>query len=1249
MDGKRRWAEDGIATNFPRPPKQQKSFRDHTRNALSHDCYTVAWVCALHIEMAAARAMLDEIHGDLPTHANDPNSYILGRIQQHNVVLACLPNAQYGLNNAAIVVTNLIRTFPSIQLGLMVGIGGAAPNKADLRLGDIVVGSRVMQYDLGKTMPHGTVHRTATARVVPHSISTVVSNLRSKHEWSPSRVPSILEEMMGGLPDYGRPTSPDRLFLATYHHDSPTPDCTNCDQSKLVPRKPRTSVHPAIHHGAIGSANQVIKDSAARDTLARELDVICFEMETAALMDVVPCLPIRGICDYSDSHKSKEWQRYAAATAAAFAREFLEEFAAGRQLQTTEYEHDPRKSTLSQLKKDQTLAHAPLAHQAVSPDRRMLLLESLKFDQIDARKTNIKSAHSKTCHWFLKLPEYQAWLDAQNQAEHHGFLWIRGKPGAGKSTIMKFIYLKTKRKRTLQPTVTASFFFNARGTELEKSVSGMYRSLLLQLLEGFPELQEVLDDTDLVSRCQSDCPPLNVLKDLFSNAVSKLGSRSFTCFVDALDECDEQQVMDMVQYFEELAEHCSDNGVRFQICFSSRHYPYIHIRRGIQLTLEDQCGHAEDLDKYVRSNLQIRDSALLAELLPQLVEKAAGVFLWVVLVVDILNKENRRGRLGLRKRLAEVPTGLSELFKDILKRDRDHMEDLLLCVVWVLCAKRPLSPKEYYHALWSGLALDQLADPEIPNATGSDADDCVGSYVITSSKGLAEVTKTETPTVQFIHESVRDFLIKDGGLHELWPDLGFDWESLSHERLKRCCNSYMNHPSVRSSVKELISSQSNDLDEATKSYPFLEYANQQILYHANLAAAAVPQHDFLSQFPLFEWISISNRFERFKVRHYRRSDHLLYVLADRGFSALIRTILKEKPDVDIPGGRYGSPLFAALANAHKDAVAAFLGLASNICDGVDICEGIQPSKDSARFKGRTPLTWAAANGHIGIAKYLILRGASVDETDADGRTPLISASQGGQEAAARFLLEQGADISKHGFQTPLSSAHKVGMAKLLMEKGADIMASYAITGDMFIHKLLRLGLEQEARYLIEKVTNINKDTLLHQVTKDGNSPIVACLLKNGADVNSTGFCGERPLHAASTRDLSVMRVLIDEGADINSRNDFNSTPLHHASYRGTEQALRLLLENGADVNAQNNANLTPLHEASSHGKESLARILLEYGADIHSRNKNGDTPLHVASRQGGGSVVKLLIENGADTSIRNSHGILPLDMARRRG
>jgi nucleoside phosphorylase len=273
--------------------------------------------------MAAAHAMLDKIHETLPMHADDSNAYILGNIKQHNIVVACLPEGRYGLNNAANVLTHLVRTFPSIRAGLMVGIGGGVPSKADIRLGDIVVGTRVVQYDLGKIVGDGQMQHTAIPKIPQQLLGTAVSSLRARHEREGSRIPYILREKFKEHSEYRRPASPDCLFLSTYDHVSQTSACDECDHSKLVRRRIRETDDPLIHYGTIASGNQVMRSGTQRDSIARQLDVICFEMEAAGLMDILPCLPIRGICDYSDSHKNKEWQRYAAAAAASYARELL--------------------------------------------------------------------------------------------------------------------------------------------------------------------------------------------------------------------------------------------------------------------------------------------------------------------------------------------------------------------------------------------------------------------------------------------------------------------------------------------------------------------------------------------------------------------------------------------------------------------------------------------------------------------------------------------------------------------------------------------------------------------------------------------------------------------------------------------------------------------------------------------------------------------------------------------------------------
>lgn len=145
-----------------------------SRIRLNHDAYRVGWISALPLEKTAAIAMLDADHASLPQPKSDNNTYHLGEIGDHNIVIACLPSGRYGLTSAAVVSQQMLSTFPSIEIGLMVGIGGGVPSTAaDIRLGDIVVSKPtglfpgVVQYDYGKTMGNGSFHRTGSLNNPP--------------------------------------------------------------------------------------------------------------------------------------------------------------------------------------------------------------------------------------------------------------------------------------------------------------------------------------------------------------------------------------------------------------------------------------------------------------------------------------------------------------------------------------------------------------------------------------------------------------------------------------------------------------------------------------------------------------------------------------------------------------------------------------------------------------------------------------------------------------------------------------------------------------------------------------------------------------------------------------------------------------------------------------------------------------------------------------------------------------------------
>ena len=299
---------------------------------LRRDDYTVGWVCALPIELAAAQEMLDEEHPDLAHDPadNDENLYALGSIGGHNVVIVCLPAGRIGNNPAAAVATQMRATFKKIRFGLMVGIGGGVPSaEADVRLGDVVVSqpqgkhSGVVQYDAGKTTPSG-FERTGSLNSPPQILLAAVARVRANELRDRSKLCKHIAKLEGVNKFQRSKAGPDVLFEATYDHEGGQ-TCAKCSGDRREAREPRDSEEEvATHYGTIASGNQVIKDAAVRDRLSAELGgVLCFEMEAAGLMNSFPCLVVRGICDYADSHKNKRWQPYAAGTAAAYAKEVL--------------------------------------------------------------------------------------------------------------------------------------------------------------------------------------------------------------------------------------------------------------------------------------------------------------------------------------------------------------------------------------------------------------------------------------------------------------------------------------------------------------------------------------------------------------------------------------------------------------------------------------------------------------------------------------------------------------------------------------------------------------------------------------------------------------------------------------------------------------------------------------------------------------------------------------------------------------
>ena len=274
--------------------------------------------------------MLDEEHDDLERDADDydENLYALGSIAGHNVVIVCLPAGRIGNNPAAVVATQMKAAFKGIRFGLMVGIGGGVPSaEVDIRLGDVVVSQPnktfggVIQYDSGKMTPSG-FDRTGSLNAPPQILLSAVAKMRANEFRGKSKVSEHIGKLER-IPKFQRSKAgPDVLFNVSYDHDGGQ-TCDRCNTDHHEDRQPRDE-EVVSHYGTIASGNQTMKNAAERDRVSAELGgVLCFEREAAGLMNSFPCLIIRGICDYADSHKNKRWQRYAAGIAAAYAREVL--------------------------------------------------------------------------------------------------------------------------------------------------------------------------------------------------------------------------------------------------------------------------------------------------------------------------------------------------------------------------------------------------------------------------------------------------------------------------------------------------------------------------------------------------------------------------------------------------------------------------------------------------------------------------------------------------------------------------------------------------------------------------------------------------------------------------------------------------------------------------------------------------------------------------------------------------------------
>ncbi|GAB7334884.1 hypothetical protein MBLNU13_g06780t1 [Cladosporium sp. NU13] len=653
-----------------------------------------------------------------------------------------------------------------------------------------------------------------------------------------------------------------------------------------------------------------------------------------------------------------------------------------------------------------------------TPQPERTVSDALAFDGMDARRTSIKVAYGNTCQWFFESPEYIKWRDNSSLAEHHGFLWVRGKPGAGKSTLMRLSVKHADQK--FPHDLRMSFFFNVKGALLESSVEGMFRSLLHQLLEQCPGL----DQTIKQRAWNGPTWPVELLEEYFRDCVLILRGRDVTCHIDALDECEESDIRAMIEFFEDLGLRALSSHVRLRFCFASRHYPYISMSKCVQMVLDGHRGHQDDLLTYTKNNLRVMEPTIRDRLVPSIYNRARGTFLWLVHVIRVINKDGDRGHSqGVEARMDAIPVALAYLYEDaIFNRGSEDSRYTLSMLLWLTFAQRPLSTTELYHAVMftseakSGAAvIDETLDSSR-----------IERFILNTTKGLAEISPYNDKHVSFVQDTLRGYL-QSSGISRLDNSKVDNPVGLSHDHLKTNCLEYI--LLAGRALPELLSSTPNYEHQRRlcAMFPLLDHTLSEVVAQAELAQIhGVSQKSFVEAFPLDIVLSLWNIVYRYdeKGRAYSLTATKTYIFAFSGAPNLLGLELESKnahsgsqssfhssksrkdPAQNSEQGKWGHPLHAAIS------------IHDFTCVKLLLDHGFDPNASglySTALETAIRYHW----NDMSILRLLLKRGADKNARrktgKGDDKNPILHAAiDDGSLEAVRVLVEYGADIYAKG-------------------------------------------------------------------------------------------------------------------------------------------------------------------------------------------------------------------------------------------
>ncbi|KAL7934069.1 putative kinesin [Trichoderma chlorosporum] len=1171
------------------------------------------------------------------------------------------------------------RSFPNISFSLMVGIGGGAPgppsndSRNDIRLGDVVVScptvdsGGVLQYDFGKTVRDGKFIQTGTLNKTCTQLRTGISALRARHQMTESEVPLYIAAMLQSKEKMRKKFSHpglehDELFRADYDHAEDESSCGNCDRGALLLRVPRADKNPVIHYGLIGSANQVMKHGLTREKLRLEKGITCFEMEAAGLMDSLPCLVVRGICDYADSHKNKMWQPYAATTAAAYAKEILSVIPAAEVASTSYMNTTYRalRSCIPELSLEQMIQFLPTIGQS----------------QYISKLRNVDPADPKFA-WVFKNSDYKCWrskntsliLSLSTPTGHYlspvSSYIVRQEEQAKLPVLYCFCsYLSDDllEKRLYTNVINMTLVNVVIYTLLEqvlcisppeKSALIMRYFINIQLQETFKE-QQILDwmvhgsDNESILQNFRSLLGKTATKDLlntFQIAVEYLKPPPFMIVLDRVDKLNQiNNMFHLVTLINNL--HQQNSGVK--VLLVGPETSQISGLPGGSLCIEFDKERQECISSLYFDNT--RYEKISAE------HSGSFEWIWTHKEYKSWSASEISGLLYIQGKPGSGKSTLTKYFDfHLLSRDstakqaivakffysyregelqRSHYNMLLSILYDILNQEEAF----FYHKFQTEYRIHRRFKMKWDYASLKRILSSLQDYTL--AKRLYLVIDAVDESEQ---EDRRDILTL---LYDLCSkaktcDVKIFIASRPVQQLEILNGQYISFIKLQDETTSDISNFTHALLHGLN----LEQVIKYILDHAQ---------------GVFLWVKLVG--EELLILHengdserdiFKRLVQLPTELEEL-YILMLNKMRENKSYI-----AYGLKMFRFVLFARRPLTVNELLHSLGIPDDTE-SDLVFFSDDS--FEERIPSS----------ERIIISSGGNFIEikqrTDGQRVVQVI------HQTALEFLCDPFGVVASSEYRIEREHAHFCIALTCMRYLRICAINTSRLEGPPFSDRWLPEHYEYYAQYLEKRplasyascylrdhinscreyvqdnsgIQHLAAQLSIEWINDPFNFLLDSWIDLNGAMVNSKAI-SKKLLFTSVMGELNIAaETLIAVGIDINIADAFGRTPLSWAAGNGQEAAVKFLLRNHANY-AQDNAGKTPFSWAAGNGHEGVVKLLLEYGADYEAKDLTKRTPLSWAAGNGHESAVELLLQHCADYKTRDVTELTPLLWAARNG